>query len=40
MIANDESKVTLNTVRKQLVGRGYQEAVTYSFIEKRSGGAV
>ena len=34
MIAHDESKVTLKTVRSQLVGRGYQEAVTYSFIEK------
>ncbi|WP_417224529.1 phenylalanine--tRNA ligase subunit beta [Amphritea sp.] len=34
MIANDESKVTLNRVRAQLVGRGYQEAITYSFIEK------
>ncbi|SEQ58468.1 phenylalanyl-tRNA synthetase beta subunit [Amphritea atlantica] len=34
MIANDESKVTIRSVRSQLVGRGYQEAVTYSFIEK------
>ncbi|BBB27188.1 phenylalanine--tRNA ligase subunit beta [Amphritea japonica] len=34
MIAHDESKVTLKSVRSQLVGRGYQEAVTYSFIEK------
>ncbi|MBN1006569.1 phenylalanine--tRNA ligase subunit beta [Amphritea pacifica] len=33
MIANDESKVTIRSVRSQLVGRGYQEAVTYSFIE-------
>lgn len=34
MIANDESEVTLKSLRAQLVGRGYQEAVTYSFIEK------
>ncbi|MBN0989628.1 phenylalanine--tRNA ligase subunit beta [Amphritea pacifica] len=34
MIANDESKVTIRSVRSQLVGRGYQEAVTYSFIER------
>ncbi|MBQ0783636.1 MAG: phenylalanine--tRNA ligase subunit beta [Amphritea sp.] len=34
MIAHDESKVTLKSVRNQLVGRGYQEAITYSFIEK------
>ena len=34
MIADDESEVSLKSVRAQLVGRGYQEAVTYSFIEK------
>ncbi|MEH6576576.1 MAG: phenylalanine--tRNA ligase subunit beta [Amphritea sp.] len=34
MIADDESKVVLRDVRRQLIARGYQEAITYSFIEK------
>lgn len=34
MIADDESKLGLHDVRRQLVARGYQEAITYSFIEK------
>ncbi len=29
-----ESKVSMHNVRRTLVGRGYQEAITYSFIEK------
>ena len=34
IIADDESKLDLHDVRRQLVARGYQEAITYSFIEK------
>lgn len=34
MIADDESKVVIGDVRRQLIARGYQEAITYSFIEK------
>jgi len=34
MIANDESKVGIKDVRRQLIASGYQEAITYSFIEK------
>ncbi len=34
MISDDESRVELRDVRRQLIGRGYQEAITYSFIEK------
>jgi len=34
MIADDESKVVIGDVRRQLITRGYQEAITYSFIEK------
>lgn len=31
--ANDETKVTIQNVRRALIARGYQEAITYSFIE-------
>ncbi|WP_415887413.1 phenylalanine--tRNA ligase subunit beta [Neptuniibacter sp. QD37_6] len=31
--ANDETKVTIHNVRRALIARGYQEAITYSFIE-------
>lgn len=34
MIADDESKVGIKDVRRQLIAAGYQEAITYSFIEK------
>ncbi|MDR5898357.1 phenylalanine--tRNA ligase subunit beta [Halomonas vilamensis] len=30
--ANDEARVTLSQLRHQMVARGYQEAVTYSFV--------
>ncbi|MFA7554002.1 MAG: phenylalanine--tRNA ligase subunit beta [Spongiibacteraceae bacterium] len=33
--AKPESKVTLRSVRRQLIARGYQEAITYSFVEPK-----
>lgn len=30
---NKEARISIDQVRRQLVGRGYQEAITYSFIE-------
>lgn len=31
--ANDETKITIQNVRRALIARGYQEAISYSFIE-------